>query len=71
MPDRIGDLIVLGNSTTVFGDLDTESEALPETYRSHGALSDARVPLFVFNAVGAPKTDYFQYNYLIASWLFQ
>jgi phosphonoacetate hydrolase len=71
MPERIGDLIVLGDSTTVFGDLDKESEVLPDTYRSHGALSDARVPLFIFNAIGAPGNDYFKYNYLLASWLYR
>ena len=71
MPERIGDLIVLGNSSTVFGDLDSESEQLPETYRSHGSVYDAKVPLFVFNAKNAPNKEFFTYNYLLASWLFR
>jgi phosphonoacetate hydrolase len=41
-PRRIGDLVVLGDVSTVFGDLPpgTESEALPVTYRSHGSLHE-------------------------------
>lgn len=71
MPERIGDLIVLGDSTTVFGDLDTESENLPATYRSHGSSFDAKVPLFVYNAKNAPPAEYFTHNYLLASWLYR
>ena len=71
MPERIGDLIVLGDSKTVFGDLDSESETLPDTYRSHGSLADARVPIFIYNAIGAPNIDYFQSNYLLSSWLYR
>jgi phosphonoacetate hydrolase len=71
MPERIGDLIVLGNAETVFGDLDTESETLPDTYRSHGSLYDAHVPLFVFNAKNAPGINFFKYNYQLASWLYR
>jgi len=50
-PGRIGDLVVLGDVSTVFGDLPsgTESEALPATYRSHGSLHEQRVPLVAYN----------------------
>ncbi len=71
MPGRIGDLMVLGDSTTVFGDLDTESEALPGTYRSHGSLYEARVPIFIYNAHHHPSADYFSSNYKLASWLYR
>src|SRR5258708_2498348 len=71
MTERIGDLIVLGDSTTVFGDLDTESEALPATYRSHGSLYEARVPIFIYNAHHHPSADYFSSNYKLASWLYR
>lgn len=71
MAERIGDLVVLGNAATVFGDLDTESEILPDTYRSHGSLYDAHVPLFVFNAKNAPGINFFKYNYQLASWLYR
>jgi phosphonoacetate hydrolase len=50
-PDRIGDLVVLGDPRTVFGDLrqGQESEELPAEYRSHGSLHEVRVPLFAHN----------------------
>ena len=68
MPSRIGDLVVPGNQTTVFG-LDTESQDLPSDYRSHGGLSEARVPLLLFNARSAPAPSYFQHNLDLARWL--
>lgn len=45
-PGRIGDLMVLGDVSTVFGDLPPgiESDALPVDYRSHGSLHERRVP---------------------------
>jgi phosphonoacetate hydrolase len=50
-PDRIGDLAVLGDRDTVFGDLmDPDGfEALPATYRSHGSRHEQSVPLIAFN----------------------
>jgi phosphonoacetate hydrolase len=32
MPSRIGDLVVLGDRDTVFGDLETAVEVLPKSY---------------------------------------
>jgi phosphonoacetate hydrolase len=51
-PGRIGDLVVLGDRGTVFGDLPDgqESERLPDGYRSHGSLHEQRVPLVVYNS---------------------
>ena len=69
MPSRIGDLVVLGDRETVFGGLDTESESLPAEYRSHGSTAEAKVPLVVFNATGAPAANYFQSNVDLARWL--
>jgi phosphonoacetate hydrolase len=49
-PDRIGDLVVLGDVDTVFGDLEDGSmESLPDDYRSHGSLHELEVPLYTFN----------------------
>jgi phosphonoacetate hydrolase len=50
-PGRIGDLVVLGDADTVFGDLDDGAamESLPDDYRSHGSLHELDVPLYVFN----------------------
>lgn len=69
MPSRIGELVVLGDRETVFGGLDTESQDLPQKYRSHGGLSEAEVPLVVFNASGVPATGYFRSNVDLARWL--
>lgn len=72
MASRVGDLMVLGNKTTVFGELaEAESEKLPDNYRSHGSLYECVVPLFVFNAKQAPEPDFFDANYKLAAWLYQ
>jgi phosphonoacetate hydrolase len=71
MADRIGDLVVLGDQTTVFGDLDAESEVLPATYRSHGSTYDTSVPLFIHNGKNVPPAATFQYNFQITPWLFR
>jgi len=42
-----------------------------ETYRSHGSSYEARVPVFVYNAKGAPGLDYFTDNYKLAAWLWR
>lgn len=70
MPERIGDLMVLGDKGTVFGDLDTEYESLPETYRNHGSSYETTVPLFIYNAKKLPPSEYFSNNYKIARWLY-
>ena len=61
---RIGDLVVLGDVSTVFGDLPpgTESEALPVTYRSHGSLHERRVPLVAYNNQTLPYASPPRYN---------
>jgi phosphonoacetate hydrolase len=55
-PDRIGDLVVLGDPHTVFGDLaeGNESEHLPAEYRSHGSLHETKVPLYAHNNESLP-----------------
>lgn len=72
MPSRVGDLMVLGNKTTVFGQLqDAEREALPANYRSHGSTYECIVPLFVYNAKRAPEVSFFDMNYKLAAWLYK
>ncbi|SDE29453.1 phosphonoacetate hydrolase [Mucilaginibacter pineti] len=67
---RIGDLVVLGDSTTVFGDLESQPEEdLPATYRSHGSVYEIKVPLIILNAVKLPPASYFNYNKDLAAWL--
>jgi phosphonoacetate hydrolase len=71
MPNRIGDLMVLGDKETVFGYLESGAyEKLPDNYRSHGSAYEAHVPLFVYNAKNAPLKNYFDYNFKLAAWLF-
>ena len=55
-PDRIGDLVVLGDLDTVFGDLPPgeELELLPAEYRTHGSLHETQVPLFAHNNESLP-----------------
>lgn len=50
MPERIGDLVVIGDRQTVFGVLDQETETLPIGYRSHGSQYERRVPLIIWDA---------------------
>jgi phosphonoacetate hydrolase len=63
MPERIGDLVVIGDRYTVFGDLETESEILEPTYRSHGSLHEIKIPLLIFNCKeDLPSPDEFTTN---------
>jgi len=63
MPERIGDLIVVGDKDTVFGDLDASSERLESTYRSHGSLHESEVPLIIYNStVSLPSAENFRIN---------
>jgi phosphonoacetate hydrolase len=70
MAARIGELVVLGDRDTVFGNLDAAAADLPAEYRSHGGLAEASVPLVVHNAAGAPQADFFRSNVDLARWLF-
>jgi phosphonoacetate hydrolase len=63
MPARIGDLVVIGDKETVFGDLETDCEFLEVTYRSHGSLHESDVPLIIYNAaMDLPPADRFTAN---------
>ncbi len=69
MASRIGDLVVLGDKDTVFGELDDEKENFPGL-RSHGSLHEIEMPLFVYNAKNAPPAGYFNHNLDLARWLY-
>jgi phosphonoacetate hydrolase len=47
-PERIGDLVVLGDRDTVFGPLEQAVEDLPAGFRTHGSGHELRVPLVVY-----------------------
>jgi len=44
-PDRIGELVVLPDRWTVFGDLGHPEERLAPDYRNHGSLYEQDIPL--------------------------
>jgi len=70
MPSRIGELVVLGDRDTVFGELDKEQEDLPADYRSHGSMAETEVPLVVYNAERAPAAGYFNHNVDLTRWMY-
>jgi phosphonoacetate hydrolase len=70
--EYIGDLMVLGDRATVFGDLETPREELPDTYRAHGSLYESDVPLIIYNWNGdLPEPGYFHYNLHLTRFLFR
>jgi phosphonoacetate hydrolase len=70
MASRLGDLVVIGDRDTVFGNLDTSMEVLPKGFRTHGSLHEQDVPVIVHNAAAAPTSDYFKNNLDLARWLY-
>ena len=56
--ERIGDIFVLADKTTVFGELETSIE--PTTVRSHGSRHESYVPIIGYNSPWS-ATD-FKYN---------
>jgi phosphonoacetate hydrolase len=70
MPSRIGELVVLGDAGTVFGQPESEVVELPAEYRSHGGMAEATVPLVVFNAAKPPDSGFFRSNVDLTRWLF-
>jgi len=69
-PGRIGDLVVLADSMTVFGNLDNAEQDLPVTYRTHGSEYELDVPLIILNADKRPASSYFVFNKDLVAWLF-
>lgn len=69
LPSMIGELVVIGDKDTVFGELDAAKENFPGL-RSHGSLHETEIPLFVYNAKGAPSAIYFNHNLDLARWLY-
>jgi phosphonoacetate hydrolase len=70
LASRLGDLVVIGDRDTVFGNLDTAMEILPKGFRTHGSLHEMNVPVIVHNAPAAPRADYFQRNLDLARWMY-
>jgi hypothetical protein len=70
MASRIGDFVVWGDEHTLFGEMDMETETFTENLRSHGSTHELDIPLLVYNAKGAPSSDYFRHNLDLARWLY-
>jgi phosphonoacetate hydrolase len=71
MAGRIGDLVVLGDRDTVFGNLETGMEVMPKDFRTHGSPYELNVPVIIHNAPTAPPTGYFKHNLDLARWLYR
>jgi phosphonoacetate hydrolase len=74
MPERIGELVVLGDRDTVFGETEPglEVESLPPTFRTHGSTHEANVPLIIYNASGTlPPAESIKVNFDITRTLYQ
>jgi phosphonoacetate hydrolase len=72
MAERIGELIVLGDKDTVFGDLGDDFEALPPTLRTHGSFHETEIPMIIYNASGPlPPADRLRYNFDMTRDLFR
>jgi phosphonoacetate hydrolase len=70
MPDRIGDLVILADIDTVFGDLEGPEEILSPGYRNHGSLYEKDIPLLLSGYSGKmPSSDDFQMNFDLTRWL--
>jgi phosphonoacetate hydrolase len=70
MPERIGDLVVLADRDTVFGDLAGKEEELAAGYRNHGSLYEEDVPLIIYGFDGGlPMPGELQMNFDLTRWL--
>jgi phosphonoacetate hydrolase len=70
MPERIGDLVVLADRSTVFGDLEAAAEELGPGYRNHGSLYEEEIPLILCGADGIlPSSETFVMNFDLTRWL--
>jgi phosphonoacetate hydrolase len=74
MPERIGELVVLGDRRTVFGDLEdgAEVETLPPTFRTHGSTHEQEVPVIIYNTRGPlPPAESVRVNFDITRSLYR
>lgn len=72
MPDRIGDMFVLGDRDIMFGDLQTRAERLPPTHRAHGSLHEMDLPLTIYDYLGPlAKTEELERNFQLAGFLYR
>jgi phosphonoacetate hydrolase len=70
LPARIGDLVVTGDKTTVFGELAAETEQLPPEYRTHGSRYELDIPLVIHQGDERVKAESLRYNHEIVRHLY-
>lgn len=71
-PSALGDLVVMGDKDTMFGDMDGVYEDLPEDYRAHGSLHEMDLPLVIWNWKGPiPEAGRFTHNKDLAAFLYR
>lgn len=72
LPERIGDLVILADKDTVFGDLAEPDEELSAGYRNHGSLYEEDIPLILSGYDGdLPLDAELQVNFDLTRWLCQ
>jgi len=72
MASRIGDLVVIPDIDTVFGDLPDETEALDASYQSHGSLYEMDVPLLFLKPEGKyPDSEELKVNLDLTRFLYR
>jgi phosphonoacetate hydrolase len=70
--DRIGDLTVLGDKDTMFGEMDNEYEDLAADYRAHGSLYEMHLPFIIYNEKGQlPNAEAITANKDLTRWLYR
>jgi phosphonoacetate hydrolase len=70
MGSRLGDIVVIGDRDTVFGNLDSAMETLRSDFRTHGSLHELAVAVVIHNLPTAPRSDYFKHNFDLARWMY-
>jgi phosphonoacetate hydrolase len=61
MPERVGDLMVLGDEVTVFGTL--EAARVPmQNLRSHGGPTEAVIPFYAWRLQAGPHSVEYAYQ---------
>ena len=68
----MGDLVIFGDRDTMFGDMETNYEALPPEYRAHGSLYETDLPLVIWNyGLQVPEKSRLTHNKDLCGFLFR
>jgi len=70
--ERIGDMVVLGDRDTMFGEMGSAYADLDQSYRAHGSLHEMGVPLLIHNCDGlVPNPSAFSNNKDLVRFLYR